>query len=450
MDRAAYSPYVLISIFVHGLAAVGTVLTLNTFSFFGQRVISDQLPVRVRLLASLPMLDSKPMKSHPEARPSRGSDTSPPPVVKFSPPPQKTSPLSMTRPLPPTLQVSDNTISRLGSGGRVLQKNLERHQIPAVRIVVEKNGVAKNGKNPARRSTPRTELQTGKPRPPRPILKEPEVSKPAALASSEDLKPLQGTRIALPRANQSKMLLASFRASPAVRRAPRPSNRRVPDTLARKTPSEKLKKESFSKLGSAKKMRTAKIDPNRLSGTFQSAPPSPPLTDDKPRPSSKSDDRLASVKVDDYVRVPPKISSRLKKPKTATELLTSLKAPITNRPSATKTEKLKAKKRTRLAPLMTQDLRYRGYRYAIWKKIDKRLFYPQAAANGKVSGRVVVRFEVTRDGQLATLKLLQGSGFELLDEEALMAVRKAAPFPKFPPTIAGNRIAIRSEILYEP
>ena len=387
------------------------------------------------------------MKIHPEARPSRGSDTLPPSVVKFSPPPQRMSPLSMTRPVPPALQVLDNTRARIGSGTQALQKNLTRQQIPAVRIVVENNGVAKNDNNPARRSIPLTELQIGKPRPPRTILKTPETCKPAVLVSSGGLKPLQGTRIAPARANQSKMLVASFRASPAFRRVPEPSNQRAPDILARKTPSGKLKKPSFSKLGSAQKTRIAKVNPDQLSETFQSAPPSSPLSDDKSDPSPKSDDRLASIKVDDYVRVPSKITSRPKKPKTATELLTSLKAPIRNRPSVAKTEKLKAKKRTRLDPLMTQDLSCRGCRYAIWKKIDKHLFYPQAAANGKASGRVVVRFEVTRDGQLAALKLLQGSGFELLDKEALMAVRKAAPLPKFPPAIAGNRIAIRSEIL---
>jgi protein TonB len=118
--------------------------------------------------------------------------------------------------------------------------------------------------------------------------------------------------------------------------------------------------------------------------------------------------------------------------------------------SVAKAKKKKEKRKARLAPLMTQDIRYRGYRYAIWKKIDELLFYPSAAVNAKVRGRVVVRFEVTRDGQLATLKLLNSSGFELLDEEALMAVRNAVPFPKFPSTINGNRIAIRSEIFYGP
>ncbi len=119
-------------------------------------------------------------------------------------------------------------------------------------------------------------------------------------------------------------------------------------------------------------------------------------------------------------------------------------------PSSTKKEASRSRRKARLAPLMTQDVRYRGYRYAIWKRIDKRLYYPEAAAAGKVRGKVVLRFEVTRDGQLATLKLIESSGFPLFDEEALMAVRRAAPFPKFPPAISANRLAIKSEILYEP
>lgn len=109
-----------------------------------------------------------------------------------------------------------------------------------------------------------------------------------------------------------------------------------------------------------------------------------------------------------------------------------------------------SKRKARLAPLMTQDIRYRGYRDALWQRIDERLFYPEAAAAEKVRAKVVLRFEVTRDGHLATLEILKSSGYRLFDEEALMAVRRAAPFPRFPPAITANRLAIKSEILYEP
>ncbi|MFQ5693018.1 MAG: energy transducer TonB, partial [Nitrospinota bacterium] len=141
------------------------------------------------------------------------------------------------------------------------------------------------------------------------------------------------------------------------------------------------------------------------------------------------------------------------RPRTATELLSSLRVKPDGAKRATgPSSKVKAKprKRVRLAPLLTQDIRYRSYRDAIWKRVNDRLFYPESAAAEKVGGKVVIRFEVTRDGRLATLELIESSGFPIFDEEALMAIRRAAPFPKFPPTISASRLAIKSEILYEP
>ncbi|MDP6086559.1 MAG: TonB family protein, partial [Nitrospinota bacterium] len=168
------------------------------------------------------------------------------------------------------------------------------------------------------------------------------------------------------------------------------------------------------------------------------------------RPNPPPRDLVASVKVDNFVRLAPKAKKRRSKPKTATELLGLLRTDPNGVAASPRKRNPRSRKKVRLAPLLTQDVRYRGYRYAIWKKIDERLYFPEAAAAGKVRGKVIIRFEVTRDGRLATLNLLQSSGFPLFDEEALMAIRKSAPFPKFPPIIKLNRLAIKSEILYEP
>jgi protein TonB len=182
-----------------------------------------------------------------------------------------------------------------------------------------------------------------------------------------------------------------------------------------------------------------------------SARPKPLAPRSKPakeRSSPPPQDLLASVRVEDFVHLKPNAPEPQRKPSTATELLSSVSVPMNGPPRPQ--EKAKPRKKARLTPLMTQDIRYRGYRYAVWKRIDERLYYPESVAADKVRAKVIVRFEVTRDGRLATLRIVQSSGFELFDEEALMAIRKAAPFPKFPPAISGNRLAIKSEILYEP
>ncbi len=56
--------------------------------------------------------------------------------------------------------------------------------------------------------------------------------------------------------------------------------------------------------------------------------------------------------------------------------------------------------------------------------------YP-AAAHG-AAGKVLVKFELDRNGQLIGAAVVQSSGNEALDQEAVAIVRRASPFPAFP------------------
>jgi protein TonB len=56
--------------------------------------------------------------------------------------------------------------------------------------------------------------------------------------------------------------------------------------------------------------------------------------------------------------------------------------------------------------------------------------YPKAAGN--VSGKVVVRFTLDRDGRLIDSVITKSSGNRLLDQAALETLRRASPFPQFP------------------
>ena len=64
--------------------------------------------------------------------------------------------------------------------------------------------------------------------------------------------------------------------------------------------------------------------------------------------------------------------------------------------------------------------------------ILKNLVYPQAARNMGWSGKVVVTFVVSINGGVDKIKVLAGSGYEVLDRNAVETVRKAAPFPRPP------------------
>lgn len=62
------------------------------------------------------------------------------------------------------------------------------------------------------------------------------------------------------------------------------------------------------------------------------------------------------------------------------------------------------------------------------RRIDARKVYPQLAVRNGWEGRVVVELELAGDGNLAAVRLLQRSGYGVLDTATLAAVRRAAPF----------------------
>ena len=66
---------------------------------------------------------------------------------------------------------------------------------------------------------------------------------------------------------------------------------------------------------------------------------------------------------------------------------------------------------------------------AIRGAIERKLRYPALARRQGLSGQVLVGFVVERNGGIRDLRVLRGSGFGPLDDGALSAVRRAAPFP---------------------
>jgi protein TonB len=64
--------------------------------------------------------------------------------------------------------------------------------------------------------------------------------------------------------------------------------------------------------------------------------------------------------------------------------------------------------------------------------ISKQLVYPSLARKMGWSGKVTVAFVIIEDGSVQTIRVVESSGFPLLDKSAVETVRVAAPFPKPP------------------
>lgn len=76
----------------------------------------------------------------------------------------------------------------------------------------------------------------------------------------------------------------------------------------------------------------------------------------------------------------------------------------------------------------------RRYLAELKKAVKNRLVYPPEAKQAGQTGAPEVTFAIAADGQLqaGSLVVARSSGFPLLDEAALRAVRAAAPFPPPP------------------
>lgn len=64
--------------------------------------------------------------------------------------------------------------------------------------------------------------------------------------------------------------------------------------------------------------------------------------------------------------------------------------------------------------------------------IMKNLSYPPTARRMGWEGRVVVSFVVNEDGHASDIRIVEGSGFGILDKNAVETIKKASPFPRPP------------------
>ena len=89
------------------------------------------------------------------------------------------------------------------------------------------------------------------------------------------------------------------------------------------------------------------------------------------------------------------------------------------------------------AALDTSDGRYRTWLLAQRRRIEEHLVFPRPRQLARDQGTSVVRLVVRRDGSIATApRVIRSSGFDDLDDAALLAVRSSLPFAPIPTDLA--------------
>lgn len=106
------------------------------------------------------------------------------------------------------------------------------------------------------------------------------------------------------------------------------------------------------------------------------------------------------------------------------------------------------KKSEETISLDTVDKRYVPYTGIIKKRLAACWGYPKEAKENNMEGKAHALFSLSRDGHLTGVEITQTSGYEILDQEGLDAIRRAAPFPVFPESITVERLNIKVTFEY--
>ncbi len=98
--------------------------------------------------------------------------------------------------------------------------------------------------------------------------------------------------------------------------------------------------------------------------------------------------------------------------------------------------------------LDTVDKRYVSYTGVIKKRLAACWGYPKEAKENNIEGKAHAIFSLSKDGHLMGVEVTGTSGHEILDQEGLDAIRRAAPFPPFPESITVERLNINVTFEY--
>ena len=98
--------------------------------------------------------------------------------------------------------------------------------------------------------------------------------------------------------------------------------------------------------------------------------------------------------------------------------------------------------------LDTDEFKFISYNRWLKVKVESVLAYPELAALSGYQGTLYILFDIMKDGSLGRLEVLKSSGYKILDDEALRAIRAAAPFQSLPDDWRMDRYTIRAAVLF--
>jgi TonB family protein len=96
----------------------------------------------------------------------------------------------------------------------------------------------------------------------------------------------------------------------------------------------------------------------------------------------------------------------------------------------------------------TTEYRYIGYFTNMRKAIELVWTYPIEATQLGMQGEVQLEFVIEKTGKASRIKVLKSSGYKLLDDAIVEAIRLASPFSPLPEGFGKNRLLVAGAFRY--
>lgn len=101
------------------------------------------------------------------------------------------------------------------------------------------------------------------------------------------------------------------------------------------------------------------------------------------------------------------------------------------------------------APSAAEAAAMPSYRALVFAHIKQYQQYPRAAKRRRLESTVTVTFRVDRQGNVLSQSIVEGSGYEILDREALATIDRANPMPPVPADITTSTVILNIPIRFE-
>lgn len=88
------------------------------------------------------------------------------------------------------------------------------------------------------------------------------------------------------------------------------------------------------------------------------------------------------------------------------------------------------------------------YLSRVYRHIDPYRDYPAAARAARQHGRVSTRVTISRAGELIDIRLESSSGWPLIDNAEMAAIRRAMPLPPVPAGMRGDPVVLVLPMTY--